>query len=214
MSITMKVDKRETQSKGNLNQLRREGKVPGVIYGKKIEQASSITVDEKELQAILRSQPNAILEVDVPSAGKQPVMITDIQRDSLSKKLLHIDFHQIDMNVEVKTSVRIEVTGEAEGVKEGGVMQVILHELDIVCLPNSIPESIEYDISKLQIGESVSVGDLKLPKGVETNVDPEMTIVSILAPQKEALDEEAEDETAGEAKAEAGSEEADSESNE
>ncbi|GBF78337.1 50S ribosomal protein L25/general stress protein Ctc [Paenibacillus sp. 598K] len=206
MSVSLKVEKREAQSKGKLNQLRQSGKVPGVVYGQKIEQSSPIAVDEKELQALLRSTPNAVLEIDVPTAGKQPVMITDIQRDSLSKKLLHVDLHQIDMNTEVTASVRIEAEGEAPGVKEGGVLQMILHELEISCLPNKIPESIAIDISELQIGESLSVAALKLPEGVSTTLDPEMVIVSVLAPQKEALDEEAEEassEPAAEADAEA-----------
>ncbi|WP_020620826.1 50S ribosomal protein L25/general stress protein Ctc [Paenibacillus daejeonensis] len=193
MSVSLKVEKREAQSKGKLNQLRQDGKVPGVVYGQNIKQASPIAVDERELQALLKSNPNAVLEIEVPTAGKQPVMITDIQRDSLSRKLLHIDLHQIDMNSEVTTSVRIEVTGEAAGVKEGGVMQTVLHELEITCLPSSIPESVSIDVSELQIGESLAVSEVKLPKGVSTSVDPEMVIVSILAPQKEELDEEAEE---------------------
>ncbi|MFS0725077.1 50S ribosomal protein L25/general stress protein Ctc [Paenibacillus sp. 1P07SE] len=193
MSVSLKVEKREAQSKGKLNQLRQQGKVPGVVYGQKIKQASPIAVDEKELQALLRSNPNAVVEIDVPAAGKQPVMITDIQRDSLSKKLLHIDMFQIDMNSEVKTSVRIEVVGEAPGVKEGGVLQVVLHELEITCLPNSIPESVMIDVSELQIGESLAASELKLPEGVNASIDEEMVIVSVLAPQKEELDEEAEE---------------------
>ena len=193
MSVSLNVEKREAQSKGKLNQLRQDGKVPGVVYGQKIKEASPIAVDERELQALLKSNPNAVLEIEVPTAGKQPVMITDIQRDSLSRKLLHIDLHQIDMNSEVTTSVRIEVTGEAVGVKEGGVMQTVLHELEITCLPNSIPESVSIDVSELQVGESLAVSEVKLPKGVSTSVDSEMIIVSILAPQKEELDEDAEE---------------------
>ena len=193
MSVSLNVEKREAQSKGKLNKLRQDGKVPGVVYGQNIKQASPIAVDERELQALLKSNPNAVLEIEVPTAGKQPVMITDIQRDSLSRKLLHIDLHQIDMNSEVTTSVRIEVSGEAAGVKEGGIMQTVLHELEITCLPNSIPESLSIDVSELQVGESLAVSEVKLPKGVSTSVDPEMIIVSILAPQKEELDEEAEE---------------------
>lgn len=193
MSVSLKVKKREAQSKGKLNQLRQGGMVPGVVYGQNIKQSSPIAVDERELQALLKSNPNAVLEIEVPSSGKQPVMITDIQRDSLSRKLLHFDLHQIDMNSEVTTSVRIEIIGEAAGVKEGGVMQVVLHELEVTCLPNSIPESVSLDVSELQIGESLAASELKLPKGVTTSVDSEMVIVSILAPQKEELDEDAEE---------------------
>jgi len=193
VALTMKAEERIVQTKGDLRKLRQQGKVPGVVYGKKISKPTAIVVDEKDITALLRTHPHAVLEMDVPSLGKQPVMLTSIQRDSLSRQLIHLDFHQINMNEEVKTQVRLDIKGESAGVKEGGVLQVMLHELEIHCLPNRIPEAIEVDITDLQIGDNVLVGDLKLPGGISTNSDSESIVVTVLAPQKEITEEEASD---------------------
>ncbi|GGG24596.1 50S ribosomal protein L25/general stress protein Ctc [Paenibacillus abyssi] len=203
MSVSLQVEERKNQTKGSLRQLRKAGKVPGVVYGKQIDNATALSVDEKQLQTLLRSNPNAVVEIEVPSAGKQPVMLGEIQRDSLSRQLLHVDFHQINMNEEVRASVRVDVIGESEGVKEGGVLQILQHEIEIQCLPNRIPESIEVDISKLQIGENLLVSELKLPEGVEVKTEAEAAVVTVLAPQKEISEEEAAkaDEVAEEAEA-------------
>jgi large subunit ribosomal protein L25 len=203
----MKAEERFVQSKGDLRQLREQGKVPGVVYGKKISKPTAIAVNEKELLSVLRSHPNAVLEMEIPSAGKQPVMMTAVQRDPLTRHLLHIDFHQINMNEEVKTQVRLDVIGESAGVKEGGVLQVMLHELDIHCLPNRIPESIEVDISGLQVGENVLVSDLKLPEGVQSGIEGEMVVVTVLAPQKDITEEAAEAAAEGETPTASGADE-------
>ncbi|CAM4402953.1 50S ribosomal protein L25 [Paenibacillus alkaliterrae] len=193
MAIAMKADQRLSSTKGELRQLRLQGKIPGVIYGKQISEAAHVTVDGKELQSLLRSHPNAIIEINLPSQGKQSVMVSDVQRDSLSRQVLHVDFHQINMNENVRANVRIQAEGDSEGVREGGILQVVLHELEVQCLPGSIPEAIMVDISSLSVGESVLVSNLSLPQGVETFADPDLVVLTILAPQKELTEEEAED---------------------
>lgn len=192
MAIAMKADQRPCLTKGELRQLRLQGKVPGVIYGKQISEAANVTVDVKELQSILRSHPNAIIEINIPSGGKQSVMVSDVQRDSLNRQVMHVDFHQINMNENVRANVRIHTDGDSAGVREGGIVQVILHEIEVDCLPSSIPESITADISSLAMGESLLVGDLPLPQGVVVNADPNQVVVTILAPQKDLTEEEAE----------------------
>ncbi|MBW7454547.1 50S ribosomal protein L25/general stress protein Ctc [Paenibacillus sepulcri] len=191
MAITFKAEERASGSQGQLRKLRHTGKIPGVVYGKKLENPISISVDEKELLAILRYHPNALLEVDVPGAGKQPVMMAEVQRDALSRSVMHIDFHQVNMNEEIKAQVRIDLAGEAQGVKEGGILQVLLHEIEVHCLPNAIPDAIELDVSALLVGENLLVSDLKLPKDVSTRVDSDQVVVAILAPQKAEDDSEA-----------------------
>ncbi|HUC92936.1 MAG TPA: 50S ribosomal protein L25/general stress protein Ctc [Paenibacillus sp.] len=203
MTLTMKAEDRLVQTKADLRRLRQQGKVPGVVYGKNIGKPTAIAVSEKELLSLLRSHPNAVLELEVPSAGKQPVMMSDVQRDSLSRGLLHVDFHQINLNEEVKAHVRLEVVGEAPGDKEGGILQLMLHELEVQCLPRDIPESIEVDVSNLQIGENILASDLELPQGVEMKSDPEQVVVTILTPQKDITEEEAEDAAVESAEAEA-----------
>jgi large subunit ribosomal protein L25 len=173
--------------------LRLAGIIPGVVYGKKLNAPMPVSVDEKELMALLRSHPHALLEIELPGSGKQPVILTDVQRDALSQSVLHIDFHQINMNETVKTPVRIDLVGDSQGVREGGVLQAMLHEIEVQCLPDSIPEALELDVTKLLVGENLLVSDLTLPEGVTTRLDPDQVVVTILAPQKEITAEEAED---------------------
>ncbi len=207
MAIAMKADKREQATRGELRQLRLQGKIPGVIYGKQIKENAAISVDGKELQALLRSHPNAIIDVSVASGGKKSVMVADVQRDPLSRQVLHVDFHQINMNENVKANVRVATEGDSQGVREGGILQMILHELEIQCLPSSIPDAITVDVGSLLVGESLLVHDIKLPEGIEVLTDSEQVVVTILAPQKELTEEEAEAAAVESAEAEARSEE-------
>ncbi|WP_424768617.1 50S ribosomal protein L25/general stress protein Ctc [Paenibacillus sp. sgz302251] len=193
MAIAMKADQRTSSTKGELRQLRLQGKIPAVIYGKKIKDAASVSVDGRELQGLLRSHPNAVIEINIPSQGKHSVMVSEVQRDSLNNQVLHVDFRAINMNESVRANVRIQTEGDSTGVREGGVLQLIIHELEVECLPSEIPDAVTVDISSLAVGESLLVSDLQLPKGIETHVDPEQVVVTVLAPQKELTEEEAED---------------------
>jgi len=200
MSTALQVQARDSSSKGELRRIRESGNVPGVVYGKGMNAPSKISIDAKGLSAMLRSHPYAVIEMDVPGAGKQPVMMAELQRDSLSGQLLHVDFRRIDMNEKIKTSARLEINGTSSGEKEGGMLQAVLHEVEIECYPKDIPDSISLDVSGLELGEHLTIGDLKLPSGVEATQDAETVIVAVLAPQKErtedeleALDDEAEE---------------------
>ncbi|MBH5320724.1 50S ribosomal protein L25 [Paenibacillus sp. GSMTC-2017] len=190
MAIAIKADQRSNRTKGDLRKLRLEGQIPGVVYGKGLASAASVSINEKELTAILRAQPNAVLDLDIPSVGKHSVMVANVQREALNRQLIHVDFLRINMNEEVKAHVRIDSVGDSTGVREGGILQVILHELEVQCLPGSIPEAITVDVSTLGIGESLLVSDLSLPQGVEAKSDPQLVVVTVLAPQKELTEEE------------------------
>lgn len=193
MTELMRAEERPGKTKGELRKLRQQGKVPGVVYGRGITQPTPIAVEEKELLHLLRHHPNAVLELELPRSGRQPVMLSGVQRDPLTRSLLHIDFHQIDMNAEVRTQARLEPAGQAPGEKEGGIVQMMLHEIEIQCLPGNIPESIPVDISRLGMGENILVGDLSVPQGVIVKTDPELVVVTILVPQKDLTADEAHD---------------------
>ncbi|WP_068777607.1 50S ribosomal protein L25/general stress protein Ctc [Paenibacillus sp. FJAT-26967] len=197
MGVALKGNTRTRSTKSEVKQLRKQGKVPGVVYGK---DADSLTVvlERKELTPLLRSHPNAVIDLNIEGVGKRPVLISGIQRDSLSQEVVHIDFHQIKMNELVKATVAIEIIGEAPGVEAGGILQVETAALDVRCLPNDIPDSVQADISKLGIGENILVSDLKLPKDVEVKNDSEDVVVTILQPRLE-VEETTEDEPAAEA---------------
>ncbi|KPV59471.1 50S ribosomal protein L25 [Paenibacillus sp. A3] len=185
MATSLKAEARTGRTKSDRNRLRAEGKVPGVVYGKKVTQ-TPIAIDQKELLALLKTNPHAVIDLDVPQFGKQPVMINEVQRDALSRQLLHVDFHQINMDEPVQTTVRLEYIGDPEGVKVGGILQIQHHEIEIRCLPQQIPASIEVDVSGLEIGQSMLVSELKLPEGVEVKTDAHDVVATILTPQKEA----------------------------
>ncbi|WP_088834949.1 50S ribosomal protein L25 [Paenibacillus tyrfis] len=189
MATSLKAEARTGRTKGDRNRLRAEGKVPGVVYGKKVTQ-TPIAIDQKELLALLKTNPHAVIDLDIPQFGKQPVMINEVQRDALSRQLLHVDFHQINMDEPVQTTVRLEYIGDPEGVKVGGILQIQHHEIEIRCLPQRIPASIEVDVSGLEIGQSMLISELKLPEGVEVKTDVHNVLATILTPQKEAEPEE------------------------
>jgi large subunit ribosomal protein L25 len=191
MNGKLQAEKRETTTRGELRKVRMAGKVPGVIYGKDIESPTPISVEAKQLQALLRASPHAVLEMEIEGLGTQPVMLTDVQRDTISREVLHIDFHKINMNESVKAPVRIEVTGTSSGEKEGGMMQLILHEVEVECLPKNLPDTIAVDVANMQVGDNLTVGDLRLPEGVRTIMDPNTVVLAVLAPQKDVTADEA-----------------------
>jgi len=190
--MTLKAIPRETSSRGELKKLRRSGRIPGVVYGKSEMEPMPIAVEAKDLQTVLRTHPHAVMNLEVAGFGKRSVLLTDVQRDAMSGEVRHIDFHKINMNESIKAPVRLEVSGKAAGEKEGGMLQFVLHELEVECLPSALPESIVMDVSALQVGDNLTVADLALPAGVKALQDPDTVVAAVLAPQKEISEDEAE----------------------
>lgn len=195
--MALKATLREGTNRGNLRRLRRDGQIPGVVYGKSEQEPLPVAVNAQDLQSVLKTNAHAIVELQIDGYGKRNVLIADLQRDHLTQQVLHIDFHTIRLDEIIRSSVRLEVSGKSEGEKEGGMLQLVLHELEVECLPKNLPDSIVLDVSGLQIGDTLIAADLKLPEGVKTTVDPETVVVAILAPQKETADGDAESADAG-----------------
>lgn len=204
MSAVLKAESREAKTKSEAKQLRAKGQIPGVVYGTKVS-STAISVNGKELLALLRENPHAVVDLELPADGKQPVMVQEVQRDKLTGSILHIDLHQINMNEPIQTAIGIAITGEAPGVKEGGILTVEMHELEIKCLPGDLPGSLTVDISKLGVGENLLVSDIAIPDKVELLSNPDDVVVTVLAPQKaeEPADKPAEEAKADEPKAKA-----------
>lgn len=188
MTSSLAAHEREELTKSGLREIRNQGMIPGVVYG---EQAGNtlISVSEKELHALLRGSHAAVLDLEIEGQGRYPVMINELQRDSILGHILHIDFHQINLDQAVKTSVRLEFRGEPEGVGEGGILSTPMNELAIRCKANEIPESIAVDISALKMGESLLVRDLNLPAGVEAQDHEDEVVVTVMKVQKLAPEE-------------------------
>jgi large subunit ribosomal protein L25 len=202
MAITLKAESREARTKSEVKTIRREGKVPAVLYGKKVA-STPLLVDRKELMALLRSNRHAIVNLEVPGSGTQQAMVSDVQYDKVTRELLHVDFHQINMDEPVRTTLALEFVGEPVGVKEGGMLQVILHEIEIRSLPQHIPAALQVDVSGLKLGETFVVGSIRAPAGIEIKTDPDQPVVTVLAPQKAADEDVVDKESAGGVAAEA-----------
>ncbi|MHA6533403.1 50S ribosomal protein L25 [Paenibacillus sp. BAC0078] len=189
MNTTVRLTKRS----GSSSSQRSKGFVPVVVYGAGSD-SQSFAAEAKTLNEILGKNPHAILTVELPDSGSKNVMIQEVQRQPLSRKLIHVDLHQIDMKAELHTKVPFHFSGEPAGVKNGGVQQVELHELDIRTLPDKLTATFDVDISGLEIGDQLLVSDLPKHEGWEI-LTPEDTLIVRIAPPAAA---EESDDTANE----------------
>ena len=175
--------------KASVKQLREQGIVPGVLYGRDRDTVS-IKADAKEVEDVLGG--NAIIDLTLDDGSTQPIMVKEVQRDVITRDLLHIDLYQIALDEELIVEVPVEVVGQAEGEREGGLLNQILREVEIECLPTDIPEKIEVDVTELGIGDSVDVSDLDVGEDIEVKVDSSETVATVVLPDE--LDEEEEEE--------------------
>lgn len=181
-------------SRSMITRLRRQGRVPAVLYGKGLDNLF-IHLDEIQVQRCLQEGGrNALLNLKVEGKPYR-AMIREVQRDSIKGKIIHVDFITVRLDEPIDTEVSIELEGEPRGVKDGGVLQVQLRSAAIRCLPNEIPSELVVDVSEMEIGDTVTLSALKLPEGVELLSDADELIASVLPPQRgdeEESDEEAE----------------------
>lgn len=187
---------RRKGSKGDRKELRRRGLVPAIIYGRGVDPLL-VSVDSIDLKkALSQAGANVLLDMEIKDnnfATQQTVIVKELQRHSIQKDLiLHADFLRISMEDKLEVNVPLHFTGEARGVKGGGVLQVLLREVAVRCLPADIPEYINVEVDDLDVGDALTVADLKVPPGVELLEDPGEVVVSVLAPaiEEEAVEEE------------------------
>ncbi len=205
MELTkLKANIRTQTGNGPGRVLRREGKMPGVLYGPDTK-SLLLSIDKKELEQILRESKGtqAILELVIQDkeTPNKTVLLKELQTHPVSQDYLHADFYEISMDRKIKTNVPVVTIGRSVGVEMGGMLQIIRRELEVMCLPLHIPESFEIDITDLDIGDSIHVGEIPLEGDVEISADVNFTILTILSPAKEI--EEAEEVEEGEESAEA-----------
>lgn len=191
MTSLKAIIRKGKQTKGELNKIRNEGKIPAVVYGYGASN-TSVKVDEPEFVKVIREVGrNGVIELGVGSKAIK-VMVSDYQIDPLKNKVTHIDFLAINMKSELTVDVVVNLTGEAQGVKEGGVVQQPLFQLSVTATPDEIPETIEVDVTELNIGDSIMVGDLKADKAYTINNEDDEAIVSVVPPTVEVESEEGE----------------------
>jgi len=197
---TVKAQTRHTAGKGSSRSLRRDGKIPAILYGSDIESVS-LAVSAYDIEHLFKkisySQALFNLVVENGKSFEKTVMIKEIQSDPVSHQYLHIDFYEIKMDRKITVTIPIITKGAAKGVATGGILQIIRRELDVVCFPADIPQHIEIDVSDLDIGDSIHVEDIKLEGDKEIPYDVNFTVVTVVSPkmaeEKEAVEgEEAE----------------------
>jgi large subunit ribosomal protein L25 len=193
------VEVRSGIGKGGSRKVRAAGKVPGVVYGLKVEPIT-VTFNEKELLTSLDKEKrrNTVLELSISSPGgdggkseKVTAMLREAQINPLSRRLVHVDFLRVDLDSEVHVTVPLVLTGKAIGTTNGGNLHQSLHVIPIAAKPAAIPTKLEVDVTPLEIGDALHVSDLKLGEGVRALLDPRDAIASVVAPKAEKVEAEA-----------------------
>jgi large subunit ribosomal protein L25 len=189
---------RDGGGKGSARKIRAGGLVPGILYGHGME-PMKVAVDGRELYHVLHTGAGSNVLVDL-HVGKDRhlAMPREIQRDHVRGQFLHIDFLVVRRDEKITVDVPVHLAGESHGVKEGGVVEHHLWDLKVECLPTEVPEAIEADITDLGIGDSLSVGDVKVRGNVIVLTPPEETIVSVVPPPVIRIEEEVAEEVEGE----------------
>lgn len=202
MATVLKAEKRTDLRTSENKSLRRNGQVPAVLYGKTTDSTPVSVHSVGFIKTIREVGRNGIIDLEVEGGKKHQVIAHDVQIDRIKDQILHIDFFAVDMKSEMEAEVSVNLVGEAPGEKEGGVVSNLLFTLTVSALPADIPEEITVDISELNIGDSISVEDVKASGNFEITNEPTETVVTVVTPdieeEPEEDDEEQEPEVIGE----------------
>jgi large subunit ribosomal protein L25 len=199
------VQRRTEVGKGISRRLRAQGHVPGTCYGAGLDEPLSISVDPKALKESLDpiKRQNTVLtltiENDDASRGELLAMLWDYQIHPRRREVTHVDLITIDPKKEIEVEVPVELTGKPAGAIHGGQLNIARHEILIKAQPRAVPGRIVVDVSPMNIGDTIHVSDVSFPEGVTPSIAPELTIVTCVAPEAEALVAEGEGESGGEA---------------
>jgi large subunit ribosomal protein L25 len=188
-TIELGVEPRDKTGKGAVRTMRRQGKVPAVLYGAK-RAAIHVAVDGKEFEAKVGTiEGTHLIRLSSQAAdlGGRLVLVKEVQRHPVSRALLHTDLYEVDVTAKIKLRVPLHFVGRAEGVELGGILQPIRREVEVLCLPTEIPDYLEIDVSALGIHDAVHISDLKPPAGVEIPFDTDEALVTVLPPVVEEV---------------------------
>ena len=201
--IELKTKTRTTTGNGPARRLRVSGQIPAVLYGPKTEPVL-LSVHKSDLEQVFKKGGigQVILNLVIQTNGEtttRPAMIKELQTHPVSRNFIHIDFYEIKMDQKITAKIPVVTTGTAKGVELGGMLQIIRRELEVECLPLAVPEFIEIDISDLDIGDSIHVGQIRIEGEIEFLEDDNYTVVTVLSQKHEeepGEEEEAEEEGA------------------
>jgi large subunit ribosomal protein L25 len=176
---------------GAVNRLRKSGVTPAVVYGRKVAPLN-VQVDTKIFTKILQgsASDNILVSLKLDN-GEQLALVQEVQHDHLKGGISHIDFHAIAMDEEIHAEVPVEISGESPGVKLGGLVEAIHHTLEVRCLPKDLPEHITVDVSTLELGKSIHVGEIQFPAGVRPKLAADVVVIVCEEPKVDAEPEPA-----------------------
>ncbi len=194
-SATLELAARTAEGSRSARRLRRDGMVPGTLYGAG-DEPRSFQVDARILRNTL-AHAHAVIEVTVDGGQKLPVMVKDLQRHPVRGETVHVDLLRVRLDQTIQTTVTLSLEGadEAPGVKEGGILTQELIHLNVEALPNDVPDAITFDVSNLELNATLTVAELIAPRGVTLLDDPETVAVTITAPSVEPTEDDIEIET-------------------
>ena len=188
-SVALKAYPRSQVQRAEVTKLRRAGRVPATIYGRQAK-PQNLEVGFDEITDLLHHSASENLLVDLAvendARSKRLALVQDVQHHPLSGKVLHVDLHEVAEDEKVTVQVPVETVGEAAGVKTGGgTLEHVMHKLKVRCLPKDLPEQIIIDVTALEIGKSVHLGEVKAPEGVEILGEKGRAVVAVSAPRAE-----------------------------
>jgi large subunit ribosomal protein L25 len=186
-TLEIKADPRAKGSKNAARRLRRAGKIPAVLYGPKTEPVP-LQVDKKEFStrvAVLQGSHLVRLKSTDPSLTEKVALVKDLQFHPISGDVIHSDFYEVDLAARITVRVPLRFVGKGAGVVRGGILQPIVREVEVECLPLDIPSSFNVDVSALDIGDSIHVEDIPMPEGVSAVYESNYAVVTVVTPTVE-----------------------------
>lgn len=191
--ITLSVEAREDRGKGAARRLRRAGKVPGVFYGPK-SNAMPIAVDRRDFAAhVANLEGSHLIRFESPAADLQRrvALVREVQHHPVNGGILHVDFYEVDLTRRLTVTVPLHFVGRAKGLADGGILQPILREMEVECLPTDIPQFIEIDVTALAIHDAVHLAEVAMPANVTAVFESNEAVVTVLPPTVEEVKVEA-----------------------
>lgn len=187
---------RDERGKQANKRLRKAGLIPAVVYGHN-EETLALCCESEKLSAVLHTsaRENVVAHLKIMDADRkkqkksETVIVRQVQYDSLRGDILHVDFNHISLKKKITVKVPVETKGESPGVKLGGLLEHVLWEIEVECLPTNIPEKIVIDISQLQIGDTIHIKDLLIPEDVQPFNEPDQSVLTIEPPKAEVAEE-------------------------
>jgi large subunit ribosomal protein L25 len=198
--IELKTNIRTTTGNGPARRLRQKGQIPAVLYGPGTESVL-LSVNISDIDRILKKGriAQALLNLVIlnnEETSTKTVMVKELQHHPVSRNFLHIDFYEVAMDRKIMVNIPVTTIGKAKGVENGGILQIIRRELEVQCFPLDVPESIEIDITDLDVGDSIHVGDISRQSGIEFLGEENFTVVTVVTPKIEEEEEVTEEEEA------------------